>query len=317
VRARAIAVVTDVTRRYDIDGVHIDDYFYPYPPAGQKCDFPDDATYAEHGRGQERDAWRRSNIDTFVRDLYRAVKSAKPHVKFGISPFGIWRPGHPAGVEAQLDAYAHIYADSRRWLREGWCDYFSPQLYWRIAPPDQSFTALLEWWDGENRQRRHLWPGLATSRVGSNEDPGRPAAEIVSQIEAARRLAREPAPGHLHWNSSALRSNRDGVADLVRTRSYNGGAKALVPASPWLGRLRLPAPELRSTADGTYAWSAAAPGTRWWAVQTRDSSGRWTLSAVLPADRVMATLSEPVAGFSIRPVDLFGNASAPAVLERR
>ena len=156
VRAHTIKVITDVARRYDVDGVHIDDYFYPYPSAGQKTDFPDSATYARYGRGKNRDAWRRSNTDTFVRDLYSAIKKTRPHVKFGISPFGIWRPGNPRGIEAKLDSFAHIHADSRRWLNEGWCDYFSPQLYWRIEPRKQSFTALTGWWNSENKKRRHL-----------------------------------------------------------------------------------------------------------------------------------------------------------------
>jgi Glycosyl hydrolase-like 10 len=116
---------------YDVDGVHLDDYFYPYPekdPSGRDVDFPDDATwqaYRAGGGALTREAWRRDNINRFVRDLYRTVKAIKPKVEVGISPFGIWRPGHPRQIRG-LDAYARIYADSRLWLQNGWVDYLAP-----------------------------------------------------------------------------------------------------------------------------------------------------------------------------------------------
>ncbi|MDG2125756.1 MAG: family 10 glycosylhydrolase [Verrucomicrobiales bacterium] len=314
VRAHTIKVITDVARRYDVDGVHIDDYFYPYPSAGQKTDFPDSATYARYGRGKNRDAWRRSNTDTFVRDLYSAIKKTRPHVKFGISPFGIWRPGNPRGIEAKLDSFAHIHADSRRWLNEGWCDYFSPQLYWRIEPRKQSFTALTGWWNSENKKRRHLWPGVATSRVSSKEDPGRPASEIINQINATRSLINRSVPGHIHWSFTPLKQNRSGVADLTRRQLYP--TKSLVPASPWLGKTKLPAPTVRPTAATTFTWSPAQRGTRWWAVQTL-SNGRWQHVATLPASQTSITLKSAPQGLAIHPVDYYGNSSKPGVLNKR
>ena len=180
VRKRAIDVMVDVTKRYDVDGIHIDDYFYPYPKTvgGRTVDqFNDSASYqayrAKGGKLDVRD-WRRSNINTFVSGLYGAIKSTRASVDVGISPFGIWRPGFPSTVKAGLDAYDDISADSRHWLNEGWLDYFSPQLYWRIES-DQNFTSLHRWWSIENKKGRHLWPGIASSRILSSEDKGRPA----------------------------------------------------------------------------------------------------------------------------------------------
>jgi len=138
-RSHALRVMMDVVKRYDIDGLHIDDYFYPYPDVGTdgvaKQIFPDGKSPAQ----------RRGYVDNFVRDMYRTVKKEKPWVRVGISPFGIWRPGVPAGTTARIDAYHHLSADSRKWLSSGWCDYLSPQLYWRINS-EQSFTRLLTWW---------------------------------------------------------------------------------------------------------------------------------------------------------------------------
>lgn len=213
-REYVLGVFIDIVRRYDIDGVHIDDYFYPYPVKGG-ASFPDEATWQQFGvrSGLSRGDWRRENINDFVRSMYRAVKAAKPSVQVGISPFGIWRPGVPATTEAQLDAYGQLYADSRKWLAEGWCDYMAPQLYWSIQPAKQSFPVLLDWWRAQSRGKP-VWPGIATERIGAK----RPAREIVNQIEITRRGT--DAPGHIHWSMKALMRNQGGVADLLRTESY-------------------------------------------------------------------------------------------------
>jgi len=164
VQDQAIAVVQDVVRRYGVDAVHLDDFFYPYPDT--RCpnlQFPDSAGYARYRTGGGtlgRDDWRRDNVNRFVERLYRDVHAVDPLVRVGISPFGIWRPGNPAGIVG-LDAYGSIYADSRLWLQRGWVDYFAPQLYWSIASTGQSFPALVDWWSQQNTLRRHLWPGLA------------------------------------------------------------------------------------------------------------------------------------------------------------
>ncbi|HEU4562410.1 MAG TPA: family 10 glycosylhydrolase, partial [Longimicrobium sp.] len=151
VQDHSINVILDVVRRYDVDGVHIDDYFYPYPErdsaSGRNIDFPDEPSWQRYQAGGgrlSRDDWRRNNVDTFVERMYREVHRVKPWVQVGISPFGIWRPGHPQQIVTGFDQYAAIYADARKWLREGWTDYFVPQLYWPIARTGQSYPVLLD-----------------------------------------------------------------------------------------------------------------------------------------------------------------------------
>ncbi len=191
-------VIMDVVRRYDIDGVHLDDYFYPYPPHHNVRD----------GRSP---AQRRAAIDAFVQRLYSGVKQIKPWVRVGISPFGIWQPGYPSGVEAGVNAYEHLACDARKWLSRGWVDYLAPQLYWRIDS-DQSFTALMRWWVSINPSRP-VWPGIASARINSREDPGRPASEIDAQIDYSRRLARQSA-GQLFWSWRSIGNNAGGCAGL-------------------------------------------------------------------------------------------------------
>ena len=214
-RDHVLGVILDVVRRYDIDGVHIDDYFYPYPLKRGDASFPDEATWARHGAasGLSREDWRRDNINRFVQAMYRGVKGAKSGVRVGISPFGIWRPGVPSTIEAQLDAYAQLFADSRKWLAEGWCDYLAPQLYWGISPAKQSFPVLLYWWRAQSRGRA-VWPGIATERIGA----ARPAQEIIDQIALTRRGT--GSPGHIHWSMKALMRDQGGIAEKLRAGPY-------------------------------------------------------------------------------------------------
>ncbi len=210
-RDYVISVMSDVVRRYAVDGLHIDDYFYPYPKPG--LTFSDDATFARHGAGKDRGDWRRQNIDRFVETMYRSVKAIRPNARVGISPFGIWRPGVPEGIEAGLDAYGQLFADSRRWLAQGWCDYLAPQLYWSIQPGKQSFPALLEWWRAQSNGKP-VWPGIASDRIGA----ARPAQEIVEQIALTRKGT--TSPGHIHWSMKALLKNQGGIADKLRLGPY-------------------------------------------------------------------------------------------------
>jgi uncharacterized lipoprotein YddW (UPF0748 family) len=221
-RSYVLDVIADITRRYDVDGIHIDDYFYPYPLHIGEAVFPDNETWQRFGQrsGLSRADWRRENINDFVHSLYRKVKSIRPSARVGISPFGIWRPGVPVSIEAQLDAYAQLFADAREWLRQGWCDYLAPQLYWGIEPARQSFPVLLEWWRSQSRGIP-VWPGIATERIG----PERPAREIISQIELSRRGTN--SPGHIHWSMKALMRNQGGIDDQLRGGVY--AEKASVP----------------------------------------------------------------------------------------
>ncbi len=250
--ARTLAVIADVVRRYDIDGVHMDDYFYPYPVKAtgdgnsDELAFPDGPSWARY-RAQagpfawrDRADWRRSNVDRLVRDLYRTVHAIKPWVKVGISPFGIGRPDRrPPGIVG-FSQYDKLYADVERWLRAGWLDYLAPQLYWPIDRAAQSFPLLLDYWAGENWRQRHLWPGLFTSRIDDSEKSWQPE-EIPRQI-ALQRDSRG-ATGHIHFSAAAMVQDRKGIAVLLTKTTY--AQAALVPPTPWLRPAdwqRLPAP---------------------------------------------------------------------------
>lgn len=306
VRARTLNVMLDVVKRYDVDGIHIDDYFYPYPetgPGGAVVPFPDSASYARYrrsGGSLDRDDWRRHNVDVLIEQIYRRTKALKPWVKVGISPFGIWRPGNPEGVTG-FDAFEKLYADSRRWVREGWLDYNTPQLYWPIAQVAQSYPTLLRWWMEQNVKGRHVWPGHNASRAAGTVWPPN---ELIDQVRLTRGAG---ATGDVHFSMRALMPpgvRRDSVLVGVATQPPGAAAAAqlgervrdslyrepaLIPASPWLATRRVPAapritidkhlpsgePQLRIT-------PGSGGPVRWWTVRLLDGAGSWH-AWILPA----------------------------------
>jgi uncharacterized lipoprotein YddW (UPF0748 family) len=203
----SIDVIADVVRRYDIDGVHFDDYFYPYAEndaAGKKIDFPDEANWKVYQTGGGkliRDDWRRSNVNAFIEAVGRTIKRIKPQIVYGISPFGIWQPMPEKGIEG-FNAYAELYADSRKWLQDGTVDYLAPQLYWETNRKGLSFPVLLDWWKSQNTQRRHIWPGIAAYRIGSTQTFN--TDEIASQIESTRRS--DLTAGAVYFSFKSLRN---------------------------------------------------------------------------------------------------------------
>jgi uncharacterized lipoprotein YddW (UPF0748 family) len=304
VQERSLAVILDVVKRYDVDGVHIDDYFYPYKEkdaAGKVIPFPDDDTWAAYqkvGGKLARDDWRRDAVNTFVRRMYEGVKKTKPTVQVGISPFGIWRPGNPPGI-AGLDQYAELYADAKLWLNQGWVDYWTPQLYWPIAQEKQSFPKLLGWWVGENTKKRHLWPGLYTSRV-TGEAKGWPAKEVADQIALIRKAG---AGGEVHFSMKALMRNTGGVADELK-RVYD--EPALVPETPWAAP-KEPAAAPRLTHAGDKLVVSAGPDARFVVVQN-EPGGRWTTTVTAAGENV--TLPRPAGRAVVRVQDRAGRLGA-------
>ncbi len=221
------AVINDLVKRYDIDAIHIDDYFYPYKEYNGGKDFPDNRTwndYQKRGGNLSKADWRRANVNKFIKRIHDEIKAEKSYVQFGISPFGIWKPGYPEGIKGSSQ-YDELYADAKLWLNQGWLDYFSPQLYWKNDGP-QSFPALLKWWESENTMKRHLYPGLNT--VGMNGVSDRPA-EIVEQIQLTRNILKNSV-GEVHYSVDGL-SKSPAMLNAVRN-AYK--EQALVPKSPWI-----------------------------------------------------------------------------------
>jgi uncharacterized lipoprotein YddW (UPF0748 family) len=316
VQDHILRVVMDVVRRYDVDGVQFDDYFYPYPvkgAGGKNIGFPDDASWKKYGVGGalSRDDWRRENVNTLIQRAHNSIKAAKPWVKFGISPIGIWRPGSPPQIQGS-DNYSLIYADSRKWLVNGWVDYFSPQLYWPIAQKAQSFPVLLDWWDMQNPKQRNIWPGLFSYKVLE----GWPPEEIVKEIGFA---ARQPvSAGHIHYNMKALMVSAELRAALKRGPYAEA---ALIPASPWMGRTVTNKPDLFLSGQKSGNLRLAfrpAPGEQVsrWVLQTK-TEGRW-LTEFLPGGtqaRFFGNIQPEL--IALTPIDRYGNAGLPAVLERK
>ena len=329
-------VVLDVVKRYDIDGVHIDDYFYPYPieaPGGAgeaaaleagnggnsaqrpELDFPDQPAWQRYlatGGQLDRASWRRQNVNQLIEAMYTGIHREKSWVRFGISPFGIGRPDRrPPGILG-FSQYDKLYADAELWLKNGWLDYLAPQLYWSIAQPPQAFDVLLDYWLRENTRGRHVWPGLYTSRIDASAKSFEPE-EIVKQIGVTRSRAGRGGNsiGHVHFSIAALMQNRKGISDQLKSVSYQSAA--LVPATPWLGSEAPGAPKVgaRRGAAGLDLKLSAGKSATQYAIWARyGAEWRFTLA---PATRGEVTLADEggvaAGAVVVSTVDRLGNES--------
>jgi uncharacterized lipoprotein YddW (UPF0748 family) len=230
-----IDAIMDAVRKYDIDAVHFDDYFYPYPVAGQT--FDDAATFAEYGHGLSLADWRRSNIDALMSGLSSAIRSAKPWVQFGVSPFAVWRNAStdPAGspTQAGVQTYDDLYADTVKWVREGWLDYITPQVYWNIGFEVADYAKLVPWWSSIVRGTGvNLYIGHANHKVAV---PTQPAA-WQDPNEMSRQLTFNQAypevKGDIYFSAAQVRANRLDHMSIVKAEHYQQPA---IP--PTAGRL--------------------------------------------------------------------------------
>ncbi|HTF12347.1 MAG TPA: family 10 glycosylhydrolase [Asanoa sp.] len=258
VRAFVQTAMLDAVARYDLDGVHFDDYFYPYPAANQ--DFADDATFTAYNRGfTDKADWRRDNINLLVQEFGAAVKRVKPWVKFGISPFGIWRnkTADPLGSDtAGSQSYDIISADTRKWVKEGWIDYIVPQIYWSIGFTVADYAKLIPWWSdvvaGTNVQ---LYIGEADYKIAANADTNwNDPREMTDHLAFAEDYN---VSGHVHFSAVQVRDNKLGATDIYAAEHY--AHSALVPTMTHLPHKPLMFPVVTSaTRDG-----AGAVTLRW------------------------------------------------------
>lgn len=240
VREYVTEVIMDVVRRYDVDGIHFDDYFYPYPVDGRVITNEDDETFAEHNRGiTNRGAWRRDNVNLLMEMVNDSINAVKPHIKFGVSPFGIWKNGVPSGIIG-LDAYNTIYADAVAWLDAESVDYIAPQLYWPFGGA-QDYARLADWW-GSVRNGRHLYPGLAAykSDAGSFWNPGPFPADAVPRQVRFNRDSEEIQGGIIFRSSNLTRYPSKGLADSLRQNVFT--TPALTPPMEWKNMMEPSAP---------------------------------------------------------------------------
>ena len=214
-RRHICMVVSDIISHYDVDAIHMDDYFYPYPIKGK--DFPDDASFARFGGGFSNKAdWRRSNVNVLIKKLHETIREIKPWVKFGVSPFGIYRneSSDPLGSKTKgLQNYDDLYADVLLWAREGWIDYNIPQIYWHIGHPVADYETLVKWW-ARNTENRPLFIGQSVMNTVQNADPKNPSINQLPRKMALQR-AYQSIGGSCQWPASAVVENAGKYRDAL------------------------------------------------------------------------------------------------------
>jgi uncharacterized lipoprotein YddW (UPF0748 family) len=302
VQDRAYNVIIDVLTRYDVDGIHLDDYFYPYPISGQS--FPDEKTYSAYknsGGKLSVEDWRRENVNQMVWRLSEGIKKIKPHVKFGISPFGIYRPGQPPGIVG-LDPYSVLYADSKKWLQEGWIDYLAPQLYWRTDQTQQSYETLLKWWTQVNTKQRHIYAG---NNIGQLDGKVWKNSEIEKQIVISRNLGNNFSLGNIFFSMKSLAENRQGIGEQFKQVYYP--RPSIVPTMSWRNQTPPPPPENITFQDGKLNWQRGDNrSVRSWTLY-RQTGDTWTIQRILSAGTTFATVQPGT--YAVCAVDRLGNES--------
>lgn len=268
VREYVTQVIMDVVRNYDIDGVHFDDYFYPYTIANDTL--RDDDAFAQHPSGfADKDDWRRNNISLLVKNLHDSLKALKPWVKFGVSPFGVWRnlavDSLGSDTQSGQTTYDNLYADVRLWLREGWIDYVAPQIYFSTQHPKVNYAKLLDWWT-KNSFGRHLYIGQGAYKIGRDRDSTwRDVHQNGNQLRLNRTYAQ--VQGSIFFSSKSLIGNALGVGDSLRNDFYRHPALIPVMDSGAAAPNAPAALKMKKKDKGMrLRWKATDPQTRYFAV---------------------------------------------------
>jgi uncharacterized lipoprotein YddW (UPF0748 family) len=275
VREHVVDVVVDVVQRYEIDGIHLDDYFYPYPTA---TPFPDDLTwqeYLEDGGALALADWRRDNVNALVEELHDSIYATKPDVRFGIAPFGIYQPGTPPGI-AGFDQYNGLFADPLHWLDQGWVDYLAPQLYWPTTYSQQDYEVLLDWWSQQNPSR-YIFAGNYLSQLGSA--PEWSLDEMLLQVELSRLYSDQNSKGNIFFQVQPLLADTLGINAALYDEFY--AQPALTP--PLAERLdQVVTPPRVTIVDNTAMLEDLADQSlRAWVVYF-DDAGTWQLDRIVP-----------------------------------
>ncbi len=305
IRERAVAVVADLCDRYAIDGIHFDDYFYPYPDG---TDFDDDGTWSAYqsgGGGGSREDWRRDNVNQLVEDVAATVAAHRDDVRFGIAPFGIYRPGQPAGITG-LDQYAELFSDPVAWTEAGWLDYLSPQLYWTHDDSGQEFEPLLEWWVQLPTAGQYTFPGIYLSKLG---DSGWDLDEFDTQIALTRAQSAAGAQGAVYYNTQPISDNEQGVTSRFASDWYATPAASPVLVSA--AGATVAAPTVVETESGVSLTHARA--IRYWGVYAENGSA-WTLDRLVPAAESSVTLGAGT--WAVSAIDTRGVESRGVVVRR-
>ena len=291
-RSFITAVVMDIVERYDVDGIHFDDYFYPYPVKG--VEFPDSKSFAKYGKGMKRDDWRRKNVDMLIEGLHEKISTTKPWVVFGISPFGIWRnkKSDPRGSDTNgLQNYDALYADVLLWAEKGWIDYLMPQLYWDLEHKLASYLTLVEWWNN-NACGRHLFVGQDVAVTMKKPDIG--DSNENSQLRHKINLTREAEniQGNCWWPGYSITDNTGGVADSLTIDLQ--ATVAVPPAYSWISQKRPASVKGLSHKDGKLTWDA--PHIK----KSPDDAVKFVVYRFEPGDEIDLENSEAIEGVTWR-----------------
>ena len=309
-------VVADIVTRYDIDAIHFDDYFYPYPVKGTP--FPDDKSYRKFGKGMNRGDWRRHNVDLLIEQIHNTIASIKPWVRFGISPFGIWRnkTSDPDGSDTGgLQNYDDLYADVLLWARKGWIDYLMPQLYWQLEHKIASTITLAHWWNSHSCGRR-LYFGQDVEKSMDYADIGGSGdkSQLAHKIALSRELPN--VHGNCWWPAYSLTKNYKGVADMLASKYQ--AQPALPPNYPWLDSIP-PEPPIKVVATQ----SGKATTLTWRTTYTEDPLQQPHLFAIfrdgllldITDARSYTDLDAPKGKhtYAVATLDRTNNISSPAI----
>ena len=241
VRQYIVDVILEVVKNYDIDGVHLDDYFYPYTIG--KAKIPDEATFKKYNRGiQNIQDWRRSNINLLIQDIAKAIKKEKAYVKFGISPLAIWRnkKQDPLGSESNSGqtSYDNLYCDTKLWVKEGWMDYVAPQLYWSTTNLYANYNNLLKWWNLQTQEKVHLYIGHGLYKLDPKNRHSFSVDELTKQVKLHRSNSK--AQGSIYFRAKTFKENQQNFQRKFRTGIYQ--YPAVVPTMPWIDSIPPAAP---------------------------------------------------------------------------
>jgi uncharacterized lipoprotein YddW (UPF0748 family) len=229
-----VNVIRDIVSRYNVDAIHFDDYFYPYRIAGKE--FPDDESFKKHGNGLGKDEWRRSNVDSIIVRLSRAIKEENQYCRFGISPFGIWRNNDkdPEGSDTKggVTNYDDLYADILLWLKEDWIDYVAPQIYWEFGHKAAPYEVLVDWW-AKHTYGKHCYIGLGIYRAGSNT-AWKDKTQLPRMINAMRE--HPEIQGAIYFSSKSFEKNPNGWNDSLQNNFYK--YPAIIPSMEWVDTIK-------------------------------------------------------------------------------
>ncbi|GMU57241.1 MAG: hypothetical protein AMXMBFR33_63870 [Candidatus Xenobia bacterium] len=282
VRQRLVDVCRDITRRYDIDGLHFDDYFYPYPISG--VDFPDQATWRAYQAGGgklSRADWRRENVNQAIRQTGQAVWEQKEHVRFGVSPFGLPAPDRPEGTSG-FDQYHGLYADPQKWMNQGWVDYLAPQLYWPTTQARQPYETLLNWWADHSQGGRDIFAGNDLTALGTSSRWT--IDEFKKQVRICRGKAEQGATGNIWYNVDPLLKNRQGIVGVFRDELYQKPALTPPIARTAAREVSPPAVELEGR-TARLAHTDGAPLRAWTVYKETITAPGWELDRIVPASQ--------------------------------